>query len=160
MNTQELQIKIGKKIKELRLVNGWTQEQTSEKLHVCRNTYSDIELGKTDICLSRLVQLANFYSVDVNYFLDDKERVVFYLTGNQNTQANQNIEKQCNEYHRSPEDEKLRDKLEEMQAKLDEVKAVENQLLKEQISQLKEQISQLKQINSLSSALDKSTNAG
>ncbi len=63
MQSQKLQITIGKKIKELRLHKGWTQEQASEKLYICRNTYSDIELGKTDICLSRLVQLANFYNV-------------------------------------------------------------------------------------------------
>jgi transcriptional regulator with XRE-family HTH domain len=81
MQTQELQKKIGAEIKKLRLVNEWTQEQVAEQLHICRNTYGDIELGKTDICLSCLAQIANFFGVDIGYLVDDKEKVVFYLTG-------------------------------------------------------------------------------
>jgi len=103
MQTQELQIKIGKKVKELRVVNEWTQEEAAKQLHMCRNTYSDIELGKSDISISRLVQLANFYHVDVDYFVDDKERVIFYSTG-----TNGNFHKsQCNEYHVHSGEEKL-----------------------------------------------------
>jgi transcriptional regulator with XRE-family HTH domain len=34
MQTQELQIKIGKKVKELRVVNNWTQEQAAKQLHM------------------------------------------------------------------------------------------------------------------------------
>lgn len=107
MQTQELQIRIGKKVKELRVVNNWTQEQAAKQLYMCRNTYSDIELGKSDISLSRLVQLANFYHVEVDYFINDKEKIVFYLTGNHNTQATNRIEKQCNEYHGNFTEEKL-----------------------------------------------------
>ncbi len=86
MNIQELQIKIGKEIKQLRLMNHWTQEQIAEQLHLCRNAYSDIELGKTDIHLSRLVHIANFFGVDISYFIDDKEKTVFYLMATQTTQ--------------------------------------------------------------------------
>jgi transcriptional regulator with XRE-family HTH domain len=108
MQTQELQIKIGKKIKELRVVNEWTQEQAAKQLNMCRNTYSDIELGKSDISISRLVQLANFYHVDVDNFVDDKEKVVFYLNGNQNAEANhKKIENQCTKYHSHFAEEKL-----------------------------------------------------
>ena len=136
MQLQELQIKIGKKLKELRVVNGWTQEQASEQLHICRNTYSDIELGKTDICLSRLVQLANFYNVDVDYFVNDKEKVVFYLTGNHNTQATNRIEKQCNEYHGNFTEEKLQ--------LINELKDKEITMLQREIENLKEIIALLK----------------
>jgi transcriptional regulator with XRE-family HTH domain len=143
MQAQELQIKIGKKLKELRVVNGWTQEEASKQLHICRNTYSDIELGKTDIALSRLIQFANFYDVDVDYFVSENGKVVFYLTGNQNTQAKiDKIEKQCNEYHGSVAEEKMQNKLEEMQGKLDGAKEAE-------IENLKIQIAQLQKINAL-----------
>jgi transcriptional regulator with XRE-family HTH domain len=111
MQTQELQIKIGKKVKELRTINDWTQEEAAKELHMCRNTYSDIELGKSDLSLSRLVQLANFYKVDVDYFVSENGKVILYLTGNQNTQANK-IEKQCNEYHGGFAEEKLQMQLE------------------------------------------------
>jgi len=139
MQAQELQIKIGKKLKELRLVNGWTQEEASKQLHICRNTYSDIELGKTDIALSRLIQFANFYNVDVDYFVSENGKVIFYLTGTQNTQFHTN---QCNQYHGYSEEEKIQNKLEEMQIKLNEAKEVE-------IENLKVQIAQLQKINAL-----------
>lgn len=139
MQTQEIQIKISKKIKDLRLMNDWTQEQAASQLHICRNAYSDIELGKTDLALSRLIQLANFYKVDVGYFVSEYGKVVFYLTGNHNAQTDTNeIETPCNECHGSLIEEKLYNKVEEMQAKLDQAKEVEIQLLKEQIEQLKE----------------------
>lgn len=101
MQTQDIQNKIGKEIKKLRLMNDWTQEQVAEQLHICRNTYSDIELGKTDIHLSRLAQIANFFGVDIGYLVDDKEKVIFYLTGTQNSHDMSQIKNQCNEYHSS-----------------------------------------------------------
>lgn len=108
MQSQKLQITIGKKIKELRLHKGWTQEQASEKLYICRNTYSDIELGKTDICLSRLVQLANFYNVDVSYFVNENGQIVLYLNGTQNSHDTSQIKNQCNEYLSDFAEEKLK----------------------------------------------------
>ena len=142
MQTQELQIKIGKKIKELRVVNEWTQEQAAKQLNMCRNTYSDIELGKSDISLSRLVQLANFYHVDVDYFVDDKEKVVFYLNGNQNTQSKiDKIEKQCNEYHSNFAEEKLQ--------LIIELKDKELAMQQRENENLREQVLQLKEINAL-----------
>lgn len=67
MQTEELQKKIGGEIKKLRLVNEWTQEQIAEQLYICRDAYGDIERGKTDICLSRLAQIADFFGVDVTF---------------------------------------------------------------------------------------------
>ncbi len=110
MQTEELQIKIGKKLKELRNLNKWTQEQIAEQLHICRNAYGDIELGKTDICLSRLAQLANCFGVDITYFVNEQERIVFYLAGTQNTQ----FHSQRHEYHVHSE-EKLQNELEKAQ---------------------------------------------
>lgn len=139
MPTEELQNKIGKKIKELRVVNQWTQEQVAGQLHLTRNAYSDIELGKTDICISRLAQLAQFFGVDLGYFVDDKEQVVFYLTGAQNTQFHTS---QRNEYHvHSSEEKNLRIELEKAQLMLEH-----NQ---QQIALLEQKISDLQKIISL-----------
>jgi transcriptional regulator with XRE-family HTH domain len=141
MQTEKLQIKIGKKLKELRTVNQWTQEQIAGQLHLTRNAYSDIELGKTDICISRLAQLANFFSVDISYFVDDKERVVIYLAGTQNIQSvkNQKI-KDCHIY---PSEEKLQYELEKQQLQLD-LKDKELALQQREIENLKEIIALLK----------------
>ncbi len=137
MQTQELQIKIGKKVKELRTVNDWTQEEAAKQLHMCRNTYSDIELGKSDLSLSRLVQLANFYKVDVDYFVDDKEKIVFYLSGTQNSHDTSQIKNLCNEYHGNLAEEKLQLQL-EMKDKELAMQQRENENLREIIALLKE----------------------
>lgn len=102
MELETLQKKIGNEIKKLRLMNEWTQEEAAEKLHICRKAYGDIERGETDIHLSRLLQVANFFGVDREYFVDGKEKAVFYVTGGtSNTNKNQ-----CNEYHLQSSEEK------------------------------------------------------
>ena len=67
MQTEELQIKIGREIKRLRHDNDWTQEDVAGQLYIGRDAYGDIERGKTDICLSRLAQIANLFGVDVTF---------------------------------------------------------------------------------------------
>ncbi len=141
MQTEEIQIKIGKKLKELRTVNQWTQEQIAGQLHLTRNAYSDIELGKTDICISRLAQLANFFSVDISYFVNDNEKVVIYLAGTQNIQfAKSQKIKDCHIY---PAEEKLQHELDKQQLIIElkdkelTMKDRENENLKEIIALLK-----------------------
>jgi hypothetical protein len=82
------------------------------------------------------VQLANFYNVDVDYFVNDKEKLVFYLTGNHNTQATNRIEKQCNEYHGNFTEEKLQ--------LINELKNKEITMQQHEIENLKEIITLLK----------------
>ena len=95
MQLHELQIKVGKEIKRLRVVNEMTQEQVAEGLHLDRNAYGEIERGKTDIHLSRLVQIANFFEVEIEELVGSKNKSVFYVTGTSNTQSYN----QCNEYN-------------------------------------------------------------
>ena len=140
MQTEEIQIKIGKKLKELRTVNQWTQEQIAGQLHLTRNAYSDIELGKTDICISRLAQLANFFNVDISYFVDDKERVVIYLAGTQNIQfAKSQKIKDCHIY---PSEEKLQYELEK-QLVINKAQAEKIEMKDREIENLKKIISLL-----------------
>ena len=89
MQLHELQIKIGKEIKRLRMVSEMTQEQVAEGLHLDRNAYGEIERGKTDIHLSRLVQIANFFEVEIEDLVGSNNRTVFYVNGGtSNTQSN------------------------------------------------------------------------
>ena len=95
MQLHELQLKIGKEIKKLRTVNDMTQEQAAEGLHLDRNAYGEIERGKTDIHLSRLVQIANFFEVEIEELVGKKTKALFNVTGTSNTQSYN----QCNEYN-------------------------------------------------------------
>jgi transcriptional regulator with XRE-family HTH domain len=112
MQTETLQKKIGAEIKKLRLINEWTQEQVAEQLYICRDAYGDIERGKTDICLSRLVQIADFFKVNVTF--------LFGTDSNSNTTnytqydyvKNNHIN---NLYNNQSRDEKLQHEIEKLQ---------------------------------------------
>lgn len=85
MQLHELQLKIGKEIKKLRTMNEMTQEEVAEGLHLDRNAYGEIERGKTDIHLSRLVQIANFFAVEIEDLVGSNNKAVFYVAGTSNS---------------------------------------------------------------------------
>jgi XRE family transcriptional regulator, regulator of sulfur utilization len=112
MQTEELQKKIGGEIKKLRLVNEWTQEQVAEQLYICRDAYGDIERGKTDICLSRLAQIADFFGVDVTFLFGSSSYATSY------TQYNSHIKNGYYQNHNCQlqlAEEKLKHELEKAQ---------------------------------------------
>ncbi len=137
MQLHELQIKIGKEIKRLRMVSEMTQEQVAEGLHLDRNAYGEIERGKTDIHLSRLVQIANFFEVEIEDLVGSN-KAVFYVNGTSNTQSNNNL---YNDYRGvSPEVFALQHELEKAQLQIEHLgKECSNQqkiiqLLEEKVS--------------------------
>ncbi|MCR4898548.1 MAG: helix-turn-helix domain-containing protein, partial [Acholeplasmatales bacterium] len=48
-----------KKLKDLRIDHDYTQKYIASILHISQNTYSDIELGKTNISVEALIILAD-----------------------------------------------------------------------------------------------------
>ena len=54
-------------LKSLRENNYYTQEYIASILNVGQRTYCDYELGKTRIPIDRIIKLAMFYNVDLNY---------------------------------------------------------------------------------------------
>lgn len=62
--------KIGEFLKILRREKGLTQEQLAEILHVSGRTVSRWETGTNMPDLSILIQMAEFYTVDVKEILD------------------------------------------------------------------------------------------
>jgi transcriptional regulator with XRE-family HTH domain len=147
MELQELQKKIGNEVKKLRLMNNWTQEEVAEKLHICRKAYGEIERGETDIHLSRLLQVATFFGLDINYFVDGKEKNIVYVTGTQNDH-NKNL---CHEYHiHSAEEKDLQQALEKALLTV-EFNQKENNLLKQKIEDLQKIIQLLEDKPSVNS---------
>ena len=59
------QQKIGKLLRELRKEKGMTQEQLAEHFHVSSRTVSRWETGNNMPDLSLLIELADFYDVDI-----------------------------------------------------------------------------------------------
>ena len=69
----------GGKIRGIRLLKGFTQENMAESLHISRNAYSEIERGVSDINESRLKQIADALNVSPNdiHNFEDKKTIFF-----------------------------------------------------------------------------------
>ena len=55
------------RIRALREDKDMTQAQIAQLLHIGQKTYSDYELGKTRVPVDRLIILARFYNVSMDY---------------------------------------------------------------------------------------------
>ena len=66
--------KIGEFLKGLRKEKGLTQEQLAEILHVSGRTISRWETGINMPDLSILIQIAEFYDVEIKEILDGKRK--------------------------------------------------------------------------------------
>ncbi len=62
-----------KKLKDLRIDHDYTQKYIASILNISQNTYSDIELGKTNISVEALIILADLYNVTLDYIVDRKK---------------------------------------------------------------------------------------
>ena len=68
------QIKFGIFLKELRKEKGLTQEQLAEQFHVSGRTVSRWETGSNMPDISILIELADFYEVDIREIIDGERR--------------------------------------------------------------------------------------
>lgn len=64
MNTGELLVKIGKKVRHERLRLGWTQEELAEKLDMSASFVSQIERGVRSVSIETLECLGQVLGVD------------------------------------------------------------------------------------------------
>lgn len=56
-------------IRNMRIDNGYTQEQIAEYLGIKQNTYSQYEIGVLNYPIEAIIKLADFYNVSVDYLL-------------------------------------------------------------------------------------------
>lgn len=68
------QLKIGRFIKELRKEKGLTQEQLAEQLGISRRTVSRWETGSNLPDLDILIEMADYYDVELRELLDGERR--------------------------------------------------------------------------------------
>ena len=68
------QIKIGNLFKELRKEKGLTQEQLAEKLNVSRRTVSRWETGSNLPDLDILIEMADFYEIELRALIDGERK--------------------------------------------------------------------------------------
>ena len=64
----------------LRIGNQISQVEMAKVMGIARQTYIDIEKGKTEPRVSTLYKLANALDVDVTVLLDQKERISSFIS--------------------------------------------------------------------------------
>ncbi len=64
---------LSKRIKELRLVSGYTQKYVADKIGVKYQSYQAYELGLSLPSLKNLVKLADLFDVSLDYLVGRKE---------------------------------------------------------------------------------------
>lgn len=69
-------IKIGSKLRKLRIDNGYKQEYMAEVLEISQKTYSNMENDKSSISLDTLKKIAEEYKIDLIELISDEKIVV------------------------------------------------------------------------------------
>ena len=69
MNKIDLLKKFGKNVKIERIKQDLTQEKLAEIMNVSQNYIANIERGKANMSLGKVLELANFLKVDIEVLL-------------------------------------------------------------------------------------------
>jgi transcriptional regulator with XRE-family HTH domain len=75
---EQMDNRIGKRIRELRKKRGYTLRELGEKLNFDHSYLSKVENGRKTPSIELLQQMADFFSVDISYFfMKDEELELF-----------------------------------------------------------------------------------
>ncbi|HPW97794.1 MAG TPA: helix-turn-helix domain-containing protein [Flavobacterium sp.] len=69
-------VKIGSKLRKLRISKGYSQEYMAETLKISQKTYSNMENDKSSISIDTLKKIAQEYEIDLLDILSDEKVVV------------------------------------------------------------------------------------
>lgn len=98
-----------KKIKNLREMNGWSQEVMAERLDMSKNGYARIERGESKLNMERLEQIAEIFNIDVvDLISQEYERAIFVIGGDSSNNTGNNTTYYGNSDSLAAENEKLK----------------------------------------------------
>lgn len=70
---------INEKIRRIRELKGWSQEQMAEKLHMSVSGYANIERGKTNVQFSKLEQISKILDMKLSELIELNEKNIQIL---------------------------------------------------------------------------------
>ena len=79
---------LNEKIRMLRKLNNWSQEQMAEKMQMTKSGYAKIERGQSKINTERLEQIANIFGTDITELLKMGLNGTFNLIKENGSQSN------------------------------------------------------------------------
>lgn len=78
---------LNQKIKMLREIHHWSQEEMAEKMNMSLNSYARLERGETKLNIEKLEQIANVFNMDIFEFIQPINKG-FYVMLNDNDADN------------------------------------------------------------------------
>lgn len=133
MDENTLKRQIGLKIKQLRIIKGWSRQQAADELDMSVTGYGSIERGETDMCITRLAQIAEIFEIELSELLGLTEKNIVNFTKTHT--------KYLIGINSAPSDLNLKYELKELQ--------LIRQSHEKEIEYLKQQVAQLQEINQL-----------
>ena len=70
---------INEKIRMLRELNHWSQEEMAERLGMSHNGYAKIERGETKLYLEKLNQIAQIFNIDLSELVANHDKSIFFF---------------------------------------------------------------------------------
>lgn len=69
MDVEDIRVRFGKRVRQLRLKHGWTQVVYAEKLGLDRSYIADIERGNRNVSLVNLELIASGFGITLSRLL-------------------------------------------------------------------------------------------
>lgn len=137
-------MQVNEKIRLLRELNSWTQEDMAEKLHMSLNSYASLERGESKLHLAKLEQVAQVFDIEVLDLLAlERQGLIFLVNGDGDNINNPSISYYGSADQSSVEIEKLKLTLKHKDELLQQQKTLLAQQA-EQITTLKELVAALR----------------
>ncbi len=137
MEHNGLKEQLGTKIKQIRIIKGWSREQVADRIGISVAGYGSIERGETDVSMTRLAQLAEIFEITLSDLLGVTEKTVFNFTGTHSKCHNWKVNSSPNEFQELV----LRQELEKSE--------LIQQAQQKEIEYLQREILRLEEINNL-----------
>ncbi len=81
------ELSIGKKIKQIRELNGFSMLNVADKLSISARMYANIENETSNITVKRLVEICNIFECSLEQLLGFNEKNVFNFQNHQGKQS-------------------------------------------------------------------------
>ena len=81
---------VNEKIRIMREVRNWTQEEMAEKLGMSHNGYAKIERGEPKLYLEKLNQIAQIFNINLSDLVSDNDKNVFFFLNETHDQTSAN----------------------------------------------------------------------
>lgn len=74
-------MKTNEKLRQLREMQNWTQEEMAEKMQMSASGYAKLERGDNNLNIERLEQIAHIFNIDIADLTSQEKGMIFVVGG-------------------------------------------------------------------------------